>query len=257
MPQIEQEEEGPREEGGAFFITGTNEEQKRREGPQMQSQEPVQEVEEDEDQQQQPEEVNEDYGKLRMEQFKQHCRNLLGKSDSDSEDEEEEEPHINKENKNYQNLPAKNVENVDYEGTVDIVSAYKALKQTFIKSSTVHAPGTSVLNSKNYLRMTIAATQHSKSKMVSRDVLEYSLMNSKLILSLENRVSTSIGGSRPLPPQAQKLLNENDSRTGTAPQGQRRAPLWRRTRAEVVDEKVEKLFEAYKAIDAKHEELAK
>jgi hypothetical protein len=49
MPQIEQEEEGPREEGGAFFITGTNEEQKRREGPQMQSQEPVQEVEEDED----------------------------------------------------------------------------------------------------------------------------------------------------------------------------------------------------------------
>jgi len=33
MPQIEQEEEGPREEGGAFFITGTNEEQKRREGP--------------------------------------------------------------------------------------------------------------------------------------------------------------------------------------------------------------------------------
>jgi hypothetical protein len=88
MPKIEQEEEGPREENGAFFITGTNEEQKRKVGPKMQSHEPVQEIEEDEEQQFQAEEVNEDYGKLKMEQFKQHCRNLLGKSDSDSEDEE-------------------------------------------------------------------------------------------------------------------------------------------------------------------------
>lgn len=53
------------------------------------------------------------------------------------------------------------------------------------------------------------------------------------------------------------MLDKYNSRTTTAPGGQRRAPLWRKTRAEVVDEKVEKLFEAYKAIDAKNEEMAK
>jgi hypothetical protein len=104
--------------------------------------------------------------------------------------------------------------------------------------------------------------------MVSRDVLEYSIVNSKLFHGLtnilENRVSTTAGGyrasttqggARPLPPATQDILD----RTGTAPAGAKRAmaPSWRKSKAEVVDGKVEKLFEAYKAIDAKNEEMAR
>ena len=83
-----------------------------------------------------------------MERFKEQCRLLLRDDDSENE-EEEEEPTNN------QDRPC---EDIGYEGALDIVSAYKALKQAVTKASTIHGPGTSSLNSKNYLRMTIAAT---------------------------------------------------------------------------------------------------
>ena len=65
----------------------------------------------------------------------------------------------------------------DYESALDIVSAYKSLKQAVSKPATVHG-GNNQNTNKGYLKMTIAATQHSKSK-VAKDLLEYSLATSK------------------------------------------------------------------------------
>lgn len=52
----------------------------------------------------------------------------------------------------------------EYGQTLDIVSAYKALKQAVSKPTTVHGAST-MIGSKGYLKMTIAAQQHSKSKI--------------------------------------------------------------------------------------------
>jgi hypothetical protein len=68
--------------------------------------------------------------------------------------------------------------NKDYDSTIDIISAYKSLKQAISKPATVHGGGNMNQN-KGYLKMTIAATQHSKSKM-AKDLLEYSLATSKM-----------------------------------------------------------------------------
>ena len=65
----------------------------------------------------------------------------------------------------------------DYDTVLDIVNAYKTLKQAVGKPSTIHGPNTFDGN-KGYLKMTIAATQHSKSK-VAKDILEYSMAVSK------------------------------------------------------------------------------
>ncbi len=93
----------------------------------------------------------------------------------------------------------------DYESALDIVSAYKSLKQAVSKPATVHG-GNNQNTNKGYLKMTIAATQHSKSK-VAKDLLEYSLATSKhntlciltFFLLEQSRVSnTAEGGPRAL-----------------------------------------------------------
>jgi hypothetical protein len=52
------------------------------------------------------------------------------------------------------------------------------LKQAITKPSTIHGAA-HPMGSKGYLKMTIAATQHSKSKM-TKEVLEYSMAPSKI-----------------------------------------------------------------------------
>lgn len=143
-----------------------------------------------------PQMFDEDYGMLKMEKFKQQCRNILGvKKDKhkgyyigeggEDQESEEDQPKIDhillEDGKKY--LLQK-----DYEATLDIISAYKNLKQAVSKPTTVHG-GNGIIGSKGYLKMTIAATQHSKSKM-TRDVLEYSLAQSKFIINF-NFIRTS------------------------------------------------------------------
>ena len=84
--------------------------------------------------------------------------------------------------------------------------------------------------------MTIAATQHSKSKM-TRELLDYSLQTRG-----GSRGGTALPGARAM----------IGSEPGTLPmtaQGKRPAPYWRKPKQERVDEKVEKLFESYKQLD--------
>ncbi len=61
----------------------------------------------------------------------------------------------------------------DYDNYLDIVTAYKTLKQAISKPATLHG-GTKPIGNKGYLKMTIAAQQHSKQKM-NKDLLQYAL----------------------------------------------------------------------------------
>ena len=61
---------------------------------------------------------------------------------------------------------------------MDIVTAYKSLKNALNKPSTIDTLNTKNKN-KGYLKMTIAAAQHSKANM-SNHILEYSLANSTI-----------------------------------------------------------------------------
>jgi len=71
-------------------------------------------------------------------------------------------------------------------------------------------------------------------------------------------MSTTAGGPRMLPPAAQQVLSSIAERTTTAPAGAgKRAPCWRKSKADQVDQKIEKLFEAYKVIDEKNAHLQK
>mmetsp|Transcript_22544 Transcript_22544/g.21711 ORF Transcript_22544/g.21711 Transcript_22544/m.21711 type:complete len:93 (-) Transcript_22544:72-350(-) len=91
-----------------------------------------------------------------MEKFKEYCRNILAE----------------KKQKKGGDYVSQIIEQDDQ---LDLISAYKSLKQAVAKPTTFHAGNTSMGN-KNYLKMTIAAQQHSKSKM-AKDLLEYSIAN--------------------------------------------------------------------------------
>ena len=83
---------------------------------------------------------DEDFGKLKMEKFKEYCRNILG-SKVKAQTHAPEYAALTKE----------------YESALDIVSAYKSLKQAVLKPATVHGADVTQGN-KGYLKMTIAAT---------------------------------------------------------------------------------------------------
>lgn len=80
---------------------------------------------------------------------------------------------------------------------------------------------------KGYLKMTIAATQHSKSKM-NRDILEYSLAQSNTIWNLTyigqiRKPNTATGETRAIMGQT-TLMEQQPS------EPQRKAPYWRKTK---------------------------
>jgi hypothetical protein len=72
----------------------------------------------------------------------------------------------------------------DYRQVFDIVNAYKNLKQAVSKASGASGPHgiltkTNGAQAKGYLKMTIAAQQHSKNQM-NQELLVYALAASKL-----------------------------------------------------------------------------
>ena len=113
------------------------------------------------------EDFDEDFGRRKMEQFKAECRLVLGRERRPGNPTMFDEP-----------LQESEVMGArDYDAPLDIVSAYKHLKQAISKPATVHnASGKS--QRKGYLKMTIAAQQHSKNSM-NKDLLEYSFATSK------------------------------------------------------------------------------
>lgn len=139
-----------------------------------------------------------------MDYFKMKCRSLLGPNrvnikmrvnlegfqDEDFLDEVLGDP---REHQQYTNrFEGKTIMlNKDYKGSMDIVTAYKSLKQAVVKLGALRPhlgvgnttentkPGTTVGGSrKGYLKMTIAAQQHSKNQM-NQDLLIYQLSTSK------------------------------------------------------------------------------
>jgi hypothetical protein len=76
--------------------------------------------------------------------------------------------------------------NKEYRQSMDIVTAYKSLKQAVTKSGTVPYTASSreaSIGRKGYLKMTIAAQQHSKQRM-NQELLVYQLQASKIFYNL-------------------------------------------------------------------------
>eukprot|EP00347_Sterkiella_histriomuscorum_P024110 403332273 len=184
---------------------------------------------------------DEDFGKIRMENFKNQCRHILGKPRKNQTSAyrnplmEEFEDDQSEDSQQYEN--SQYIKNRDYDTYLDIINAYKTLKQAVNKPSTVHNPNYAG-GSKGYLKMTIAATQHSKSKM-NKDLLEYSLAHKQERIS-----STAVSGQRALLPQSFDSSDPTQNK-----QFMYKRPTWRKTKQEVIDEKVERLFESYKLMD--------
>ena len=132
-----------------------------------------------------------DMGERKMEYFKKKCRELLGPSrvnikmrvnldgfqDEDFLDEVLGDPRDHQ-TYTYRYEGKTLLLNKDYKGTMDIVTAYKSLKQAVSKigalkpqmrvglTENTAKPGTSMGGPrKGYLKTTIAAQQHSKNQM--------------------------------------------------------------------------------------------
>lgn len=100
---------------------------------------------------------DDDYGRMRMELFKQQCRNLLGWGEEPSPPQQPaEEPSA------YDYVPG---ESAQYENAemstsseaLDIVTAYKSLKLAMSKNLKGLAGGREACNGKGYLKPTMAS----------------------------------------------------------------------------------------------------
>ncbi|CDW85027.1 leucine rich repeat family protein [Stylonychia lemnae] len=178
---------------------------------------------------------DEDFGKLKMEKFKEQCRQILGPKKKEHNNSQRNIYQNEFEEPNQSQNDSQFVNQREYDTFLDIINAYKTLKQAVNKPSTVHG-NKNQGGSKGYLKMTIAATQHSKSNM-NKDLLEYSLANRQDRIS-----STAVGGQRALLPS--NFDNGQDQQRVMY-----KRPTWRKTKQEVIDEKVERLFESYKLMD--------
>lgn len=114
----------------------------------MQQQEQIEAVSEEQDI------FDEDYGKMKMEVFKQQCRDILGT---------ESAPPMTQNNDIYDEIP----EADPYHATevVDIVTAYKSLKLAMSKNLRGVAGGREMVTGKGYLKSTMASKQAQRQAM--------------------------------------------------------------------------------------------
>ena len=138
------------------------------------------------------ENVDEDYGKLKMEIFKQQCRNIL--MDESEKPKTAQSTRHRTENQLY-GEPSLYDDRVSYPNTddnaIDIISAYKSLKLAMTKNTKGLNIGREVCSGKNYLKPTVASRQGKRVKPML--------------------------GSSGLPPLSADGLNNNNRRVKTAP----------------------------------------